>query len=131
MGRCILWEPSDMAKEGMTSPRDSHADVLFAKKEFYFMTYLFHNICSLDEAKGFLHGADDSLKHWYLDWFHHADPTSLDITVSGVRNDDNITGVRVTTTEQKLLSFKCNIKTYLLKTTFKLFNVFFYGHLAS
>ena len=63
------------------------------------MTYLFHNICSLDEAKGFLHGADDSLKHWYLDWFHHADPTSLDITVSGVRNDDNITGVRVTTTD--------------------------------
>ena len=24
MGRCIFWEPSDMAKEGMTSPGDSH-----------------------------------------------------------------------------------------------------------
>ena len=23
MGKCILWEPSDIAKEGMTSPGDS------------------------------------------------------------------------------------------------------------
>ena len=30
MGRCILWEPFDIAKEGMTSPGDSHAVVLNA-----------------------------------------------------------------------------------------------------
>ena len=28
MGRCIVWEPSDMAKEGMTSPGDSHTDMI-------------------------------------------------------------------------------------------------------
>ena len=30
MGRCIRWELSDMAKEGMMSPGDSHANVLDA-----------------------------------------------------------------------------------------------------
>ena len=29
MGRCILLEPSDSAKEGVTSPGDGHADVLY------------------------------------------------------------------------------------------------------
>ena len=45
------------------------------------LEYLFDNVGPLDEAEGFLHGADHSLICRHLNWFHHVDPAGSDVAI--------------------------------------------------